>query len=127
MIVTKIQLMQAATQLTMAACGNLPPCQISPDLSDNSARAKNLHIWETWKAMYVGLVKAMSDSALPDPPEDAVGTAMSSLLGGANQPNGMIQQLIQKVVGSIPGPIGAIASIGSLPMPGQTVTPPATK
>ena len=116
----KVFAMNAAALLAQAACdnvgGNLP---ISPDLSDNSVRAKNLHVWEVFRVFYHAIVKAMSDSSWPSPTIDG-SKLLPSLLNGLPADN-PLSGLLKKLLAAIPQPPASPA--GPVPDPGANPAP----
>src|SRR5262245_9315401 len=77
----KLLVMSVASQLTVAATGSVP-APLSADLADNAARAKNLQVWETFRAFYHALVKSLADASWPSPDvRPAEGGVLGSLLG----------------------------------------------
>jgi hypothetical protein len=91
--------MHVAAQLTQAACanagGNLP---LSPDLADNSVRAKNLQVWETFRVFYAAVVGALADPQDWKPPRLSAGNLLPELL----------QSLAPLVTGN--GPLAGVVS-----------------
>jgi hypothetical protein len=100
----KLLVMSVASQLTMAATGTVP-APLSADLSDNAARAKNLQVWETFRAFYHALVKALTDASWVTPD-------LTPATGGIFA--GVLQQLL--------GKIPALPKV-PLPNPGDTPAP----
>jgi hypothetical protein len=100
----KVILMSVAAQLTVAATGSVP-APLSADLGDNVARAKNLQVWETFRAFYHGLVKALADASWPVPD-------LKPAEGGVFA--GVLQQLLGKIPALPQAP---------LPNPGDTPAP----
>ena len=102
----KLLVMSVASQLTVAATGTVP-APLSADLSDNAARAKNLQVWETFRAFYHGIVKALADASWPVPnlqPADG----------------GVLAGVLQQLIGKIP----SLPKV-PLPNPGDTPAPHA--
>ncbi|MCI0642783.1 MAG: hypothetical protein L0Y72_19970 [Gemmataceae bacterium] len=97
----KLIAMHIAAQLTQAASGGDVP--ISPDLSDATVRAKNLHVWETFRVFHHAVVKAAADASWPTPKMTA-----SQLLPNLAQSllpllsTGPIADIIQKLLASLP-------------------------
>jgi hypothetical protein len=116
----KLFAMQIAAQLTSAACtgagGNLP---VSPDLADNAVRAKNLHVWETFRVFYHATHGALKDSQSWPAPDSVAGKVLPDLLAGIapilNQP--AVQDLVQRLLGLIPKPTPQPSA--PLPNPGN--------
>src|SRR5438445_11573317 len=110
--------MHVAAQLTQAACqgGNLP---ISADLSDNTVRAKNLQVWETFRVFYRGVVAALADPTSWPPAKIDAGNLFAGLPGGLagilNNP--AVAEILKKLIAAIPLPNQLPA--GPLPDPGQ--------
>ncbi len=100
----KLLVMSVAAQLTMAATGSVP-APLSADLSDNTARAKNLQVWETFRVFYAAIVKALTDASWVTP-------NLQPAAGGVFA--GVLQQLI--------GKIPALPKV-PLPNPGDTPAP----
>jgi hypothetical protein len=108
----KLLVMSVASQLTMAATGSVP-APLSADLSDNAARAKNLQVWETFRAFYAALVKALADASWATPnlvPADG----------------GIFASVLQQLIGKIPAlPKVPLPNPGDTPAPHQAPAAPA--
>src|SRR5262245_31587508 len=100
----KLLVMSVAANLTAAATGSVP-APLSADLADNAARAKNLQVWETFRAFYHAVVKALADASWPSPDvRPADGGVLGSVLG--------------QLVGKIPAlPKVPLPSPGDVPAP----------
>src|SRR5262249_51043313 len=95
--------------------GTLP---VDPTLADNGVRAKNLHVWETFRVFYRGVTAALADNASwPAPAVDA-GSLFKSLPDGiagliTSPP---VKDLLGKLLSAIPVPLPPPK--GPLPDPG---------
>jgi hypothetical protein len=116
----KILAMQVAAQLTQAACASAGSSMpVSPDLQDPIVRAKNLHVWETFRVFYRGVVGALADhTSWPAPRLDASGllSGLPGLLGNLLTQGGPLADIVQKVLAALPTPAPTMA--GPLPDPG---------
>ena len=118
----KLLAMHVAAMLTNAACGSeggtLP---VSPDLSDNNVRAKNLQAWETFRVFYRGVVGALPDDQNWPTPSIPTGTLLPSLLtslaplvtGG-----GPLAGIVDQVLKALPAPKTNPPLPANLPDPG---------
>ena len=100
-------LMHLAANLTGAACanvgGNLP---VSPDLADNGVRAKNLHVWETFRVFYHALLGAAKDPQAWPMPETTAGNLLPGMIHQLTpllqQP--AVQDVFQRLLSLLPKP-----------------------
>ncbi len=121
----KLLAMHVAAQLTQAACGNVGGnLAVDPNLADNGVRAKNLHVWETFRVFYRGVAGALADAAAwPAPKMDATPLAGNLLQGLAPLlERGPLAELLKKLLAAIPVPAAIPAPVpappGPLPDPG---------
>ncbi len=120
----KLLAMHVAAQLTQAACGNAGAAvPVDPELKNDVVRAKNLHVWETFRGFYRGVAGALADTASwPNPSIDG-----SRLLPGLLQTltpllkDSPLSDVLQRLLTVIPTPLSAPR--GPLPDPGA----PASK
>lgn len=110
----KLLLMHVAAQLTQAACvgagGNIP---VSADLADPAVRAKNLHVWETFRVYYRAVHAALGDAqSWPSPKTDLTGLIGNFIPMLTSGPLGDIVQKLLKLL-----PIASPAA--ALPDPGK--------
>jgi hypothetical protein len=118
----KILAMQVAAQLTQAACsqagGSLP---VSPDLQDPTVRAKNLHVWETFRVFYRGVSGALADNtSWPAPKMDISGllSGLPGLLSNLLTQGGPLADIVKKLLAALPTP--PAPHTGPLPDPGTS-------
>ena len=115
----KLLAMHVAAQLTQAACANIgSQVPLSPDLADNQVRAKNLHVWETFRVFYRGVTAALGDTqSWPNPKMDA-GALLPGLLQSLAPllSSGPVAEIVQKLLKLLPSQPPAI--VGPLPDPG---------
>src|SRR5262249_25534360 len=116
----KVFAMNAAALLAQAACSNVGGnLTISPDLSDNSVRAKNLHVWEVFRVFYHAIVKAMSDSSWPAPTID--GSNLLPILPNSPPAETPRSGLLKNLLAAIPqlpaAPPGPVPDPGANPAP----------
>ncbi len=112
----KLLAMHVAAQLTQAACSNAgASLPVSADLSDNAVRAKNLHVWETFRVFYRGLIGALADSTSWPPPQLELVPDLVHRLGPLLQKFG-VPELLQRLIAALPAPLPPPR--GPLPDPG---------
>ncbi len=116
----KVLAMHVAAQLTMAATsnvggGNLP---IDPKLEDQNVRAKNLHVWETFRVFYRGLVGALADTQSWPAPTFQAGNFLPALLQSTLP---LLQSVAPKVM---EGPLGEMIKKLIAALPAQPQLPP---
>lgn len=75
----KLLVMKIAGELTIAACGSAPN-PVSPDLSDPGTRAKNLEVWETFRAFYIAVSAALTDDKDWVPPVINLGPMVQNVV-----------------------------------------------
>jgi hypothetical protein len=120
--------MGIAAQLTQAACdgigGNLP---VSADLSDNTVRAKNLQVWETFRVFYAAVVGALADPQDWKPPQISAGNLLPDLLQslaplvtGSGPLAGIVGQVLNLLPKALPS-----ASMPQSPLPNPGAKPAA--
>jgi hypothetical protein len=123
----KLLAMNIAALLTQGACagsgGNLP---VSADLSDNTVRAKNLQVWETFRVFYAAVVGALADATSWAAPQIDAGNllpnlveSLAPLLTGAGPLAGVASQ----VLALLPKPAAPVKPAAPLPNPGQPPKP----
>lgn len=120
----KLYLMQIASALTGAATANVGgSLPVDPELKDNAVRAKNLHVWETFRVFYHGLVGAFKDTTSWPSVDIPAGKLLPNLIGSltplitrlAGDPD--VISVLQNLVGKIPNV--NVAPGTPLPNPGQ--------
>ncbi len=115
----KLMAMHVAAQLTQAACGSLGGQQpLSPDLTDNGVRAKNLQVWETFRVFYRGVALALADTQSWPNPEFQAGAFLPNLLQSLVPllSSGPLAEILKKLLSALPAPTPTPA--GPLPDPG---------
>lgn len=114
----KLFVMQVAAQLTQAACGSSGSLPVDPELKDNTVRARNLQVWETFRVFYRGVLGALSDTQSWPAPKLDLSQTLPSLLQGLAPlvASGPFAEIVQKLLAALPSPVRPPA--GPIPDPG---------
>lgn len=116
----KLLAMHVAAQLTQAACGSAggTSLPVDPELKNDLVRAKNLHVWETFRVFYRGVAGALGDTtSWPSPSIDG-GRLLPGLLQSLSPllKDLPLGDLLQRLIAVIPTP--PAVPRGPLPDPG---------